>query len=222
MVLPRSVRCEEGANPTGWLSTNTGNEAAFEENIAGTITGWYDTGVTYGGCDGKFGDGGCHYGFIDNLGEGKSGDGWGVDWNFNYAESASIFLSMSVKADNAIAIDFAGSQSASIVINSDAGVTLSDQITNPLGTLEINAHGPITSTAQGNIISDEVLLNTNGDGGIGSASSPLPITLTAVNGNSASGLLTAQASSAGVYLSLQGQAQLGTITARARARTARS
>ena len=202
-----------GANPTGWLQTGTGNENAFQQTITGSISFDFVEGVTYGGCDGTYGDGGCHYGFYDNVGEGSSGDGWGADWTYYYATNASITMVMSVKADNPITINFAGSQTASIVINSNAGVTLSDQITNPLGTLEINAQGPITATGQANIISNEVLLNTNGDGGIGTAASPLPITLTAVAGNSASGLLTAQASSAGVYLNLQGQAQLGSIVA---------
>lgn len=127
--------------------------------------------------------------------------GW---WDFDYVTSATLKLTTSVKADNPIAIDFSGGTRGSVVVNSDAPVTINGQIVNSNGDTSISATGAIVTTTSGLVNSDNLTL-TSGDT-IGSSAAKLQTIQTS------GGVLDASATN-GVYLNGNTPLNVGTISA---------
>ncbi len=177
---------------------------AFQEDITGTMSTGYGWTVHYHGCD----DGSCNYGFAQTgSNDPFSGGGHGQDfaeYNYNYATSATLRLTVSVKADNAIPIDFSGSAHGSVVVNSNAPVVLTGTITNPDGSTTINANGQFTATPTGKIDSGNLTIDPNG---IGTPLVPIPIAI------APGGVVNLTGGPDGVYVTLQTDAQLGTVSA---------
>jgi hypothetical protein len=143
----------------------------FRQNI--TVAehyGLYQWGVTMGGCNG---DGWCNYGYRrdDTRSDGRA------PWIHYYPTQAWITMTMSVKADNPIAISFSGLGTSEVTINSNAAVILDGKITNPGGATTIRTtNGSITATDKGSIVSRDVTLSST-TGGLGTRDRPIAITL---------------------------------------------
>ena len=145
-----------------------------------------------------------HFGF---AGDGTSDSSGSVDpWTYWYPDYAYLALTMSVKADNPIGIDFSGNSTGSVVIDSNGPVRLTDQITNPNGDTTIAAQGSITATANASIVTHDLTLTANA-GSIGTVGQPLAATLRP------SGVLTATAGNQGVYLNLNSGAIIQQVSA---------
>ncbi|HEV3085266.1 MAG TPA: hypothetical protein VGY66_36260, partial [Gemmataceae bacterium] len=148
-----------------------------------------------------------HYGFAPASPVQYESDGRSIDpWFYSYATDGYLTLTMSVKADNLIGIDFSGLAVASVSITSNAPVYLDGKITNPSGTTTISALGSIAATADASIVSKNLTLTATG-GGIGNAGQLLAGALTS------GGVLTATAGNQGVYLNLGSGALIGQVSA---------
>jgi hypothetical protein len=128
-----------------------------------------------------------------------------TDWSFDYLGRAFVKVTVSVKADNPIGIDFGGPAAGLVSIISSAPVTINGMITNPNGTTTITSiFGGITSSFAGSIKTSN--LNLSAGGAIGSATQPLVGTLTQ------GGVLDA-VGNAGVYLKLDSAVNVSRILA---------
>ncbi|MGH2930420.1 MAG: hypothetical protein ACRDL8_19605, partial [Solirubrobacteraceae bacterium] len=216
---------DAGTTPTGWLVDDPiSGDPAFTESITGSANPYDGTsgGVGYLGCSNQgsssvqYGNN-CHYGFKENNCTSYDSKGNPTQrscWTYYYPESATLRLSMSARADNPIGIDFSGSATGSIVVNSDAPVQIGDQIINPQGSLTINAVGAITAGSGGLIESNSVSLSTGGAGAIGTIGSPLAVTITSLAASPGTpGSLSARAGADGVFLAIGGDVALGTVSA---------
>jgi hypothetical protein len=194
--------------PQGWLINNTSLEnTAFKETITGGVTGT-SGGPYYGafhGCGGNIGDG-CHYGYTENTNPGpdNNGDPAAV-WHWNFITDGYLQMTVSVKADNLIGVNFSGSPVGSVTVTSNGAINIDGQITNPNGNTTITATngGILTAPVIGLVTSDNLTLSASG--GIGAAGQLFNATL--------GGDLSATGGSQGVYVNLNSGAVLGTVSA---------
>ena len=142
-----------------------------------------------------------NYGF-NNFGSGTNHLNW---WNYDWPLSASLTLTMSLKADNPIGIDFSGVTAGSLTIASNAPVFLAGSISQAVGQTTITADGDITPGANASITADDLTLTATG-GSIGNTAQPLNVTL------GSNGSLKAMAGNQGVYLDLSSGANIAQIT----------
>ncbi len=142
------------STPTGSIIYNPFLESDdFYESISGSAFASYTQPVYYH-------DG--HYGFAAASPSFSDSGGVVDPWYYSYFDSASITLTNSVKADNSIGINFSGSTSGSVTINSNAPVILSGDIVNPNGNTTITAQGSITNVAGGSLDSNNLTLQATG------------------------------------------------------------
>jgi filamentous hemagglutinin family protein len=189
--------------PIGKLLTGQSTALpVFVETVTGSSSNNAQAFINYHGCGGSIGSG-CNYGFRQNGTSPDQGQ-----WVYNFPRNAVITQTMSVKADNPFKIDFSGNATGSIVVNSNAAVSINGTITNPNGGTSVTSTGSITETPTGSILTKNLTLSA-GSGGIGTADSPdtaFKATLTA------NGVLNVQnGDSSGVYLKLNSGALLGLI-----------
>jgi hypothetical protein len=198
LTTPNGTAADGTITPTGWTTVDTSVPDSdipdFQETISGAVLEDLNTG-------GEFQTNG-HFGFATTE-PADIVDGVTIDpWTFEYATEAELTLTLSIKADNPIGINFSGPAQAGVSITSDTPVILDGNITNPLGNTTITASS-ITQTASATITSNNLTLDATG--GVGTASQPLAASLTA------NGVLNVQAGSQGVYLNLGSGALLGVI-----------
>ena len=142
--LSRSVDINYGSNPVGAWTWNgnsnnpwqlsggtltTGNSTSlpvFQETITASYGGGDSGGINYHGCGSSIGSS-CNFGFKETSRDCGDGRACGTWWYY-YPGNASLILSMSVKADNAFGISFAGNASGLVSVNSNAPVILAGQI----------------------------------------------------------------------------------------------
>ena len=118
----------------------------------------------------------------------------------------------SVRADLQVAINFTGTPSSTITINSpNSAVTLLGDLDNITGNTIIHAGGPITQLNPGAKVEGvQVTMTVAGNGGIGTLVQPINVLLAGTSGQS----LTATTTNGGVYIDAQqGGLVLGIITA---------
>ncbi len=188
--------------PQGWTTLDSGDEnTVFQENISASSY-YFQEYVHYHGAS-NVGDTG-HYGFKMTSGPDSSDSQTYGLWIFNYEYSATLTLTMSVKADNPIAVDFFGAATGSINITSDAHVSLDGTITNPSGTTTVSAQGGV-SVAPGVTINTSNLTLNDSDG-IGSPTQPFLVTLPP------SGVLNIQGGSLGVYIQINSSALVDQVS----------
>ncbi len=203
--------------PNGSLSTGTVGEVideqglpVFDESITSNFAtpsngqGWLNAGNGTVFVAGAYVNG--QEGFAPS---GQTSPEGPVDpWLYYFPLKESLTLTSSVKADNPIGIDFSGSTSGSVDITSDAPVILKGTISNPQGNTTISASGGVTAHRHASIVTENLTLTTTGppSGGIGTAQQPLEATL------ESGGILSAQASSAGIYLTLTSGAIVSQVT----------
>ena len=144
------------STPTGSIIYNPSLESDdFYESISGSASASAPyTQLVY------YHDG--HYGFAAASPSFSDSGGTVDPWYYSYIDSASITLTSSVKADNSIGINFSGSTSGSVTINSNAPVILSGDIVNPNGNTTITAQGSITNVAGGSLDSNNLTLQATG------------------------------------------------------------
>lgn len=112
-----------------------------------------------------------------------------------FPKTVKYTLDASVKADNAIGIQFSGSAVGNVAINSNAPVVLGGTITNPGGTTTINS-GALAQSAGATIQTNELIISATA--GIGNDQQRIVARM------SADGAITALGGAEGVYLDLQG------------------
>lgn len=161
--------------PSGWQNTSgwntdknytvtTGNSADmpyFKEEVSyGYLSNWYSFSVDAA----------------------DSSKGWPTgstsDWYYKLPQKAKLTLTASVKADNSIGISFTGNDTASVNIDSAAGISLGGRIDNIFGGTLLKAVGSgqgIVQSADAVLNSENILLRT--DKNIGSASNPVRFSL---------------------------------------------
>ena len=147
---------------------------AFQQTITGEFWDVRNQGITYGGCNSR-GEG-CNYGF-PGPGNGTpvqrpSGD-YETVWRYQFPTRGQLNLNGSVKADNAIAIDFSGAGQGLIDVDARGDLLLGGRLWNPGGTTQLTATATAAGGA-GNIIgtSDTAMITTrelilDAAGGIG-------------------------------------------------------
>ena len=173
------------STPSGRLVQAGANGPAFRETIGANVLDWDPFYYTYHN---------GNYGFRPTNPAYHTPDGREEDpWVYFFPDSVQITLTDSVKADNPIAITFAGPSQASVAITSNAPVVQDGNIVNPAGTTSINAPGLTQGPAAG-IETNNLAVSSSG--GVGTASHPLAASLT---GN---GTLNVAAGSPGAYLDL--------------------
>jgi filamentous hemagglutinin family protein len=194
--------------PIGTLLTGQSTSLpVFVETVTGSSSNNAVAWIAYHGCGGTVGSQ-CNYGFRQTDFEAAPDNRARANWFYNFPRSAVITQTMSVKADNPFKIDFSGNATGSVVVNSNAAVSINGAITNPNGSTSITSASSITETPTGSVLTKNLTLNA-GAGGIGTADSPdtaFKATLTA------SGVLNVRnGDSSGVYLKLNSGAALGQI-----------
>jgi hypothetical protein len=189
------------ATPSGTGSTPTGEAVVqpglptFQEKITGSTYDVLTELVHYHS---------GHYGFATD-GE-KESDGTEIDpWYYDYVGGATLTLTTSVAADNAIGIDFSGLTRGEVNITSNAPVELAGNVVNPNGDTTVTAQGAITRGAGVSVASNNLTLTATG--GVGAADAPVSATLTS------GGVLNVSGGSAGVYLAVGSSALVGQVSA---------
>ncbi|MDV6031965.1 MAG: hypothetical protein F9B45_18120 [Phycisphaera sp. RhM] len=138
--------------------------ADFQQVITGSSSSLYSSTPHYGSCGGFLS--GCNFGFrrvaeprlwpnpttpIDS----HNGRAY---WLMEFPRYARLDMTMSVRADNPIGIDFAGRGTGSVTIISNSAVTLGGHIINPDGDTEIHSTGSI-SMSTGAVETNNILTN---------------------------------------------------------------
>ena len=182
---------EEGTTVVDTSLENT----AFQQSVTGSSSVGFTWIISYHK---------GHYGFAYG---GYSDSSGSVDpYEYFFPTSASLTMTMSVKADNPIGIDFAGDSTGTIDIASNAAVYIDGKITNPDGNTTIGvSSGSISENSEEQIASDNLTLTASE--GIGSSSTAVSAALTS------GGVLSATAGKQGVYLSLGSGAVISTVSA---------
>ncbi|MGC9259152.1 MAG: leukotoxin LktA family filamentous adhesin, partial [Phycisphaerae bacterium] len=188
---------------TGTVVTGSNTDPLIQESITGQVTKYQNIAYTfaYSGNGFQLPDG-------SSVDYGNGGPGSYAEINTIYPTAATITATFTVRADNPIDISFTGNSTASVTVNSAAGIVLDGQIQNPGGATTLNASsGSITQVGGNNI---NILTNglvLTAANGIGTAAQPLNATMVG-------GALTATNSAAGgVYLTINSPVQIGSITA---------
>ena len=194
---------------TGRVVQGAAGGPAFTETISGDVLSQTTSWFGYGGCD-NAGKTFCNYGFrqTDDFVP-QGGQPWRGWWKYLYPTYARLTLTSSVKADNAIKIDFTGNATGSVSINSNGAVQLAGQIINPSGTTTIQAGGALTQAPKATLSTHDLTLKAGS--GIGTAQAAFGATM------GTSGLLNAATAAGGIYLDLNGGATLVAVTAGSRA-----
>lgn len=182
----------------GGYYLGTAGGPAFEQNISGNFQGYYDSEgnwhyaytnsrISYG-CSGQYG--GCNFGFPALPGgnewnpsrnDGKGG--WQTIWSYYSPLSGSITLSNSVKADNAIAIDFSGNAIGSVDVKAQGNLLLNGRVSNAGGTTTLTTvasaggQGHITRNGDTATVTTRDLKIVSA-GGLGLSTNPFEVTLT--------------------------------------------
>jgi hypothetical protein len=160
----------------------------------------YNIHVTYSDC----GNTHCNFGFRKT--------GTLADWDYYYPSEAEIRMTMSVRADHAIGIDFSGSEDGSVSIRSNAPVVLDGKITNPDGATTITTTvGSVTATDAGAIVTKT--LEIQAASAIGAAPRPLAVALA----DAAPEWISARAGAGGIFLAVGSGARLRSVVAGAAA-----
>ncbi|MET0321015.1 MAG: hypothetical protein ABW069_09875, partial [Duganella sp.] len=189
-----------------WTMVNSGvviqaDKKVFEEVITGKnlheTTRWFG----YGGCD-KRGQSNCNYGFLQTSDDTNPPRGW---WEYRYVDRAQLDITSSVKADNAIKIDFSGNATGSVSIKSNTSVQLAGQIINPSGTTTITTGAALTQGVRGSLSTQDLTLSAGQ--GIGTAQKAISATL------GTNGVLNAASGAEGIHLDLASGATIGTVKA---------
>lgn len=105
----------------------------FEQSITGQSTGWFTWDIYHVGCGGYIGSS-CHYNFAQTTSNPDESH-----WYYQYLTSAQLKLTQSVKADNAVGIDFSGNALGKIAVSSNAPVSLTGALVNPNGNTSLAA-----------------------------------------------------------------------------------
>lgn len=214
-----------GIDPGQQWSTNsagfyqgTPGGPAFEQDITGSFSDFSNARVAYHDCDGGLGSD-CNYSFkASEYGQDSDKDGnpvgpfhWHAIWTYRSPLRGQINLNGSVKADNAIAIDFSGNAQGIVDVTSFGDLFLTGRITNTDGTTTLRAIGLGGMSGPGDVVrsGDNAQILTrnlviNATGGIGRAgiANALAVTL------SDNGSVTANAGSRGIWLDLASDAAL--------------
>ncbi len=168
------------SNPRGSVAIRTPGQEDFIQTMdAGH--GYY-AGVNghYHGCGNP-----CHYGFTrtseDDWFSGHEGEPF-AGWLYYMPRSAWLRLDNSIKADNRIAVDFAGNATARVNVQSLGGIIVSNALVNPSGTMTLAANGgALVQGTAGSVLTKDATLNAH-DGISGTGSAAFGITMT--NGGS--------------------------------------
>ncbi|MGH2997914.1 MAG: beta strand repeat-containing protein, partial [Gaiellaceae bacterium] len=176
----------------------------FIEQINGFSTNWVNDGRCYTGYSGMQNNttlgASCQLNSGDDPNKGTSLR------LFNYITDVTLQLTVSVKADNPIPIQFAGLSRGLISIISKGDVLLEGDLTNSSGDTTIQAAGKITQAQGTSINSNTLELDATG-GPVGSSGHPIQATI------SNNGTLGGTSSSAGFWITLTGGAAIKSITA---------
>ncbi|MBS0200675.1 MAG: leukotoxin LktA family filamentous adhesin, partial [Proteobacteria bacterium] len=132
--------------------------------------------VHYHGCD----DGTCHYGThqtSDGTGSDNAGDTSPHSrWDYIYPLAGELDLTVTQRADKAIAINFDTSQASHVTLGSNADLYLNGVVSNTHGPTYINTTNG-GSIIQGNdkalVWTHELSMSASGGGSIGSAINPI-------------------------------------------------
>jgi len=215
---------DASGNPLGLSATNpwfttvsvtTGNSSTmplFQETMSATANffRWSDH---FAGCDGI----NCNYTFADVPGSGGSAfpgdDGY---YQFAIAQSISLTLTNSVKADNPIGINFNGNATGFLNIASVGGVTFAGNVGNASGLTSVATTGAgsnILETSNATLSTQSLLLST--PGAIGSAAQPFSATMTVGQNGAPTGAVQAAAGTGGVNLAFTSAAAIDSVVSSA-------
>ncbi len=203
------AKYESADHPDSTLVSEPGDTNQFEETISGSSSGSTFAGYNYFN----------YNGFVNNGTAANPQDGNKVEatstHDFHYVDTATLTLTMSVRADNPVGITFAGNDRGLVDITSNTTVHLDGTVTNPNGDTTITVTNgsivlPTGKSAASGTSTAPILTNNltlSADGGIGTQSNPIAASLTA------GGVLNATSGSAGTFLALGSGALIGSVTA---------
>lgn len=201
------------AHPQGIvILTGNANSAKFTQTITGGVTtqtsstqNYFFSGFSLAGITS----------FVATSAVGHNGDADDTTHTFNLPTALWLKVTSSVKADNSFNVTFKGGTTGAVNINSNAAVTLADQLTNSSGQTKIVAAGSITQGGDAFVRTKSLILDaTGGQGaaannttsGIGTSARAFAATM---NG----GVVTALGGADGIYMNLSGTSTVGKIAA---------
>ncbi|MDX6411835.1 MAG: hypothetical protein QOE91_1351, partial [Gaiellaceae bacterium] len=211
--------------PDSHLILRPGDTNQFEETITGTLGGSHTIGICYNNVDG----------YNDNTDnqhcaqdpDRDPDDGVSLH-GYRFYTTATLTLTISVRADNPVGIKFAGHDRGLIDIQSNANVFLGGTLTNPNGDTNItvtNGGSVLLPTSQSPLFlvlaalfgastaaDQQAAINTNNltisaAGSVGTSSAPITATLTS------GGVLNSTSGAAGTHLALSSGALIGNVHA---------
>jgi hypothetical protein len=191
----RSAQAPSATAVSGRLTNNLGlTHVGLAQEITGGHLDFINNSASYGGCQGGSPNY-CDRGFVGQPGASQA------VWDYNYATSAFVQVTASVKADNPFGISFAGNAAGRVNITSNGSVLQNGTIVNPSGTTTIVASGgSITQTNNATILSNN--LNLTARDSIGTQSAAIKATLTS------GAELSAITGSGGINLDITGGARV--------------
>ncbi|HDZ57697.1 MAG TPA: leukotoxin LktA family filamentous adhesin [Pseudomonas xinjiangensis] len=186
----------------GNVVDGNGNASVYQQDISGSLGSWRSQGVAYHGCDGGMGSN-CNWNFKASA---QHADGeWYAGWLYRFAQSATLDIKQSVKADNPFQIAFIGNASGVIDASTTNNLYLGGKISNPGGITSLKAGGDIESMAGSSLFSRD--LNITAGRSVGS--NGLPFTASLAEGGS----LSVKSGAQGINLKLGSGANLKEINA---------
>ncbi|WP_210254868.1 hypothetical protein [Methylocapsa sp. S129] len=219
---PLSISEPSTSNP--WflnsVSVTTGNSSTmplFQETMSATVN--FTPTIYHFGCD----DGGvlCNYGFYripgsnsDSIGVDGGNDGF---YQFDVAQSVSLTLVNSVKADNPIGINFSGNATGFLNVISVGGVTFAGNVGNASGLTSVTTTGAgsnIIEAANATLSTQSLLLSTAG--AIGSAAQSFGATMTVGQSGAPAGAVQAAAGTGGVNLAFTSAVAIDSVVSSAK------
>ncbi|KKN78394.1 hypothetical protein LCGC14_0350420 [marine sediment metagenome] len=180
---------------SGSLYYGNGTEGVYEQDISGSVGDFYRFRVNYHGCDSGIGSN-CHWDFKAS-GQYASGDSAGqyyAQWGYNFARSAQLTVSHSVKADNPFQIAFIGNATGLIDATTTNDLYVGGRLNNPGGSTVLAAGGNIVGMPEANSYSLHLTMTAAGE--VGNAGSPFAASL------APGGTLSVLSGSAGVNLDI--------------------